>query len=173
MDADNNGTITLAELRSVLQEKFHVPDEETRQVFASLDSNSDTEIHYSDFLAAMVSTRIGLHDDLLRSTFKKFDTDDSGYITMDNLREVLGNGEQVKELIAEADQLKDGRISYPEFVAFLRREKLAEHAGVVIDKQLEVAGGRAGSKGELSLPAGYQAIETIGKRTSFEACILQ
>ncbi|CAK9080319.1 Hypothetical protein (Fragment), partial [Durusdinium trenchii] len=39
------------------------------------------EIHYSDFLAAMMSTRIALHDDLLRSAFQRFDVDNEGYVT--------------------------------------------------------------------------------------------
>merc|ERR1719394_1577252 len=91
MDQNHQGTITLQELKKVLEDKFHVPEDETRQVFAALDTNNDEEIHYSDFLAAMVSTRIALHDDLLKSAFKKFDVDNSGYITAANLKQVLGN----------------------------------------------------------------------------------
>lgn len=145
MDQNHHGTITLQELKKVLQDKFHVPEEETKAVFDALDSNHDEEIHYSDFLAAMVSTRIALHDDLLRSAFKKFDTDNSGYITKENLREVLGDvyeGEKVDAFVAEADQLKDGRISYGEFVAYLRGDPLDEHTEAttkIIDAQLNRA----------------------------------
>merc|ERR1719446_1874417 len=102
MDSGNSGTITLTELREVLVNKFHINDEETERIFAALDSNNDDEIHYSDFLAAMVSKRISLHDDLLRSTFTKFDTDNSGYITVENLRDLFGNtfeGETVEKLM--------------------------------------------------------------------------
>merc|ERR1712048_717550 len=142
MDEDKQGTITLAELKKILTEKFHVPDDETAQIFNALDSNQDEEIHYSDFLAAMVSTRIQLHDDLLRSAFKKFDTDSSGYITVENLREVLGdsfNGEEVEKMLAEADQLKDNRICYGEFVTYLRGDPLPEHieaTSMIVDAQL-------------------------------------
>jgi len=131
LDQNNQGTITLSELRKVLVEKFHVSDEETLQIFNALDSNSNEEIHYSDFLAAMVSTQIAMHDDLLRIAFKKFDTDRSGYITLDNLKQILGEtfeGESVEELLSEADQLKDNRISYAEFVSYLRGEPLEKHA---------------------------------------------
>merc|ERR1719321_1586731 len=87
-----------------------------------MDSNHDEEIHYSDFLAAMASHRIELHEDLILSTFNRFDTDSSGYITPANLRVVLGQtfqGQRVEELLAEADFKQDGRISYAEFVAYL------------------------------------------------------
>merc|ERR1719183_1663422 len=90
MDKSQQGTITLPELKEVLINKFHITDAETAEIFHALDTNSDEEIHYSDFLAAMVSTRIAVHDDLLRQAFSKFDIDNSGYITVDNLKQVLG-----------------------------------------------------------------------------------
>jgi len=142
MDQNKQGTISLSELKKIMVEKFHVSDEETLQIFDAMDSNNDEEIHYSDFLAAMVSTRIALHDDLLKAAFKKFDTDGSGYITVENLREVLGEtfeGEEVETLLQEADILQDGRISYAEFVAYLRNDPRAVHADAtakVIDSQI-------------------------------------
>jgi len=142
MDQNKQGTITLYELKQILVERFQVSDDETHRIFEALDSNNDEEIHYSDFLAAMVSTRITMHDDLLRAAFKRFDKDSSGYITLENLRQVLGEtfeGEKVESLLREADLLEDGRISYPEFVSYLRGTPLAEHADAtakIIDTQL-------------------------------------
>jgi len=149
MDKTHSGTITLGELKTALESKFHVPDEEAKIIFSALDSNHDDEIHYSDFLAAMVSTRIKLHDDLLSSTFKRFDVDNSGYITTDNLRDILGNqfeGQAVETMVAEADQLKDGRISYAEFVSYLRGDPLDDHAdisGRLIDSELQAKGDKS------------------------------
>jgi serine/threonine protein kinase len=143
MDKNHQGTITLAELKEVLTEKFHIADEESNAIFAAMDTNNDEEIHYSDFLAAMVSTRIALHDDLLLRAFKRFDVDNSGYITADNLREVLGDsfeGEEIEKLIKEADALNDGRISYQEFVSYLRGEPLDTHklaAEKFLDNQIK------------------------------------
>ncbi|CAK0907928.1 unnamed protein product [Prorocentrum cordatum] len=132
IDEGRTGTITLLELKKVLQDKFHVPSEEVQSIFRALDQNHDDEIHYSDFLAAMVGARIGMHDDHLRSAFAKFDVDNSGYITRENLREVLGDayeGETVDSLLAEADFLRDGRISYPEFVSFLKGQAIRQQRG--------------------------------------------
>mmetsp|Transcript_32777 Transcript_32777/g.87990 ORF Transcript_32777/g.87990 Transcript_32777/m.87990 type:complete len:570 (-) Transcript_32777:44-1753(-) len=146
MDTNRQGTITICELRSVMTEKFQIPDEETKAIFETMDSTKDDLIHYSDFLAAMVSTRIALHDDLLRAAFRKFDTDSSGYITVDNLNHVLGGNiapEDLQRLLSEADILQDGRISYPEFVAYLRGTPIDEHAqaaGRVIDSQMSFVG---------------------------------
>lgn len=130
MDKSQQGTITMKELKDVLVNKFHIPDAETREIFHALDSNSDEEIHYSDFLAAMVQNRIALHDDLLKQAFKRFDVDNSGYITKENMVEVLGEtfeGQEVESLMKEADYLHDGRISYPEFVAYIKGTPLEGH----------------------------------------------
>jgi calcium-dependent protein kinase len=140
MDESKSGTITLLELKKVLQDKFHVPNDEIQEIFHVLDQNHDDEIHYSDFLAAMVGARIGMHEDHLKAAFGKFDVDNSGYITKQNLREVLGDtyeGESVDGLLAEADLLQDGRISYPEFVAFLKGQAMgsnADAAAKVVDR---------------------------------------
>lgn len=142
MDQNKQGTITLLELKKVLDDKFQIPSEEIQSIFQAMDHNHDEEIHYSDFLAAMVGARIAMHDDHLKSAFKKFDVDNSGYITKENLREVLGEsyeGETVDELMREADLLKDGRISYPEFQAYLTGQPLEGHAAAaadIVDKQV-------------------------------------
>jgi len=153
MDKSQQGTITLPELKEVLIEKFHITDAETAEIFHALDTNSDEEIHYSDFLAAMVTTRIAVHDDLLRQAFKKFDVDSSGYITKDNLKEVLGEhheGEDVEDLMKEADFTHDGKISYEEFVSYIKGTPLSNHeeaTGKVIDGIIKKGGQAADTKG--------------------------
>jgi calcium-dependent protein kinase len=139
IDSNQTGTISMVELKDVLVKKYNIADEEATKVFNSMDTNNDEQIHYSDFLAAMLTTRITLHNDLLQRTFKKFDTDGSGYITLDNLREVLGDmakGQDVSELLAEADYVKDGRISYEEFVRFLN-EHPEEASQTLIDGEIQ------------------------------------
>lgn len=148
MDVERTGAIKLAEFKQVLEKKFNMTDEETAETFRALDINNTDEIHYSEFLAAMVSSRIQLHDDLLMGTFKRFDTDNSGYITTENLKEVLGetfDGEQVAELVKEADFSGDNKISYQEFIEYLRGGEAAgthhaEAAARVIDKAMEREG---------------------------------
>jgi len=123
MDKNKKGTITLCELKEVLTSKFKIADEQVKPIFDALDTANNDEIHYSEFLAAMCSTRIAMHDDLLQQTFQRFDVDNSGFITADNLRVVLGesfNGEQIEKLMKEADLTKDGRISYNEFIEYLK-----------------------------------------------------
>mmetsp|Transcript_103349 Transcript_103349/g.308749 ORF Transcript_103349/g.308749 Transcript_103349/m.308749 type:complete len:193 (-) Transcript_103349:47-625(-) len=124
MDQNKHGTIALWELKDALQGKFCIPDEETQKIFDALDFDRDAEVQYSDFLAAMLNSSVVLHDGLLQNAFNRFDTDHSGAITADDVRWVLGgdafDGEKVEKLIGEADHAHPGRITYPEFVAYLR-----------------------------------------------------
>eukprot|EP00747_Dinoflagellata_sp_TGD_P146976 gnl/TRDRNA2_/TRDRNA2_176747_c0_seq27.p1 gnl/TRDRNA2_/TRDRNA2_176747_c0~~gnl/TRDRNA2_/TRDRNA2_176747_c0_seq27.p1 ORF type:complete len:521 (+),score=112.15 gnl/TRDRNA2_/TRDRNA2_176747_c0_seq27:42-1565(+) len=123
MDKDKTGTIKLWELKKVLSDEFDMNDNRTTQIFEALDSNHDGTIHYSDYLAAMCSTRIALHDDLLKKAFNKFDADSSGFITIDNLRVVLGESfseQEIAKLIKELDENHDGQISYEEFIHYCR-----------------------------------------------------
>ncbi|CAK0838397.1 unnamed protein product, partial [Prorocentrum cordatum] len=66
LDVAREGTITLAAFREVLESRFELSDEDVAAVFRALDACNDHRIHYSEFLAAMVSTRISLHEGLLR-----------------------------------------------------------------------------------------------------------
>jgi len=144
MDKEKKGTITMGEFKQCLAEQFSISDEETQQIFEAMDSNSDHTIHYTDFLAAMLNTRIKLHSDLLMKTFKRFDKANTGYITVENLVEIFGGdtfqGEQVEALFKEADLRKDGKISYKEFVAYLTNQPLdpTEFDTAVRDASLRV-----------------------------------
>jgi len=140
LDADNSGTITINEFKGVLEDQFHMEDEAVMAAFGCLDMNHQDEIHYSEFLAATVASRIHLHDDLLRATFKRFDADNSGFITSDELRNVFGpciDKQDLDSFMEEVDTSHDGKISYDEFITYLRHpEACDKHAGAA-DKLID------------------------------------
>eukprot|EP00811_Abedinium_folium_P024507 NODE_3443_length_2035_cov_6.303983.p1 GENE.NODE_3443_length_2035_cov_6.303983~~NODE_3443_length_2035_cov_6.303983.p1 ORF type:complete len:539 (-),score=151.43 NODE_3443_length_2035_cov_6.303983:308-1924(-) len=147
IDTDHSGAITLGEFKQCLEGKFHLSDDDAIRAFQALDTNHSEKIHYSDFLAAMVSSRIKLHDDLLKETFRRFDADNSGFIDAANLKEILGDtipGAEIEELIKSYD----GRISYAGWLEYLRNGDVLEGhstaAASIIDSQLKVrVSGRA------------------------------
>ncbi|CAJ1436782.1 unnamed protein product [Effrenium voratum] len=115
IDKDRSGTITLNEFKQAVEQNLQIDDETLEKAFKALDANHKDEVNYHEFLAAMVSSRIALHDHLLKVAFRRFDVDGSGYITAENLRDVLGEtfeGNEVQTLLSEADLKHDGRISY-------------------------------------------------------------
>merc|ERR1719329_1875118 len=81
----------------------------------------------------MVNAQINLNDDLLRDAFRRFDKDSSGYITTQNLKDVLGHqpgGEKLEAFIGEADANNDGQLCFEEFSAYLKGNLLGTDGDV-------------------------------------------
>lgn len=77
-------------------------------------------VHYIEFLASTIESHGAIDEDRLAEAFDRLDCDDSGWITVDNLKEFLGEDVPVsylEQVIDEADIEKDRRISYDEFIA--------------------------------------------------------
>jgi len=115
MDEKHDGTITLAELHHGL--RSHCSEEEIESWFHRLDVDENNTLDYTEFLAGALETQGNIHLDRVAEAFQTFDRDNSGYISHDNLRSVLGteNVSYVDQLVAEADTAKDGKISFQEF----------------------------------------------------------
>lgn len=114
-------------------------------IFSLQDVNKNNEINYTEFLAAALETQGAIEEYRLAEAFDLLDTDNSGYstwtnnvrqaaykfsfcisVSKKNLREILGDRVDetyLDHLIAEADFLKDGRISYGEFLQAFSRQR--------------------------------------------------
>eukprot|EP00439_Symbiodinium_sp_Y106_P060770 s2231_g9.t1 len=93
-----------------LQHPWISKRESVARSYVSKDSSRDEVINYSDFLAAMMSKRISIHDDLLHDAFARFDTDNSGYITLPKLKMLLGDSlseSELKQVMREAEARRE------------------------------------------------------------------
>lgn len=117
-DTLNTGTITLEEFKAALAQ-FEYSEEEVMKIFHKIDVNKSNVINYTEFLAATLETQGAIAEYRLAEAFDQLDCDDSGYISRENLRSLLGkkaDDRYIETLMAEADFKKDGRISYEEFL---------------------------------------------------------
>lgn len=83
-------------------------------------------INYTEFLAAALETQGTIAEYRLAEAFDQMDSDDSGYISREDLRRILGEHTEegyINQLISEADFKKDGRISYDEFLQVFAEKK--------------------------------------------------
>eukprot|EP00920_Eleutheroschizon_duboscqi_P020283 GHVT01048219.1.p1 GENE.GHVT01048219.1~~GHVT01048219.1.p1 ORF type:complete len:903 (+),score=201.15 GHVT01048219.1:289-2997(+) len=126
LDGDRSGTITLQQLTSILATRLDLQPEECRRIFRRIDQLGDREIHYSEFLASTIQAKLVLDEGLIRRAFERFDVDCSGFISLGNLRSVLGDSYcDEKDLVAVfelADYRKNGKIEYDEFLVALTTE---------------------------------------------------
>jgi hypothetical protein len=77
-------------------------------------------------LAAAIETQGTIEEYRLAEAFDLMDVDDSGYISRENLKHILGDHTDeryIDQLIAEADFKRDGRISYDEFLQVFSQQK--------------------------------------------------
>ena len=77
-------------------------------------------IRYTEFIAATIEAHGVISEARLAEAFDHLDCDDSGYITAENLIEILGEDvprDEIDAIIEEADLKNDNRVSYSEFLA--------------------------------------------------------
>mmetsp|Transcript_7297 Transcript_7297/g.10327 ORF Transcript_7297/g.10327 Transcript_7297/m.10327 type:complete len:565 (-) Transcript_7297:188-1882(-) len=124
-DTANDGTISYDEFKTAL-EGSSFTDEDIKKAFESLDINKTGTILYTEFLAAALDAQGYIEEERIANAFDRIDSDDTGFISRDNLLDLLGRNcppERVDELIAEADLDNDGKISFDEFLAHCRKNR--------------------------------------------------
>lgn len=92
-DTLNTGTLTLDEFKVAIKsfEQVEYSDAEIEAIFRSVDINRTNVINYTEFLAATLETKGSIEEYRLAEAFDQMDSDDSGYISRDNLRQLLGS----------------------------------------------------------------------------------
>ncbi len=122
MDRDQTGLINAEELKNALVDGgLNLPQDEIDRIMKDVDFQGNGKINYSEFLAATLSVKNVLNEELLFALFKHFDTDDSEYITVENIKEAFGKAgktftdDQIREMVEKHDIEKNGKISFEEF----------------------------------------------------------
>lgn len=96
-------------------------DGEIDKIIREIDYVGNGKINYTEFLAATLSIQETITEEMLWRLFKKFDVDDTSYISKENLIDAfkrLGRAKSltdVSEMISAHDIAKDGMISFEEF----------------------------------------------------------
>lgn len=124
-DTANDGTITQLEFKTELSKLGKYSDQEIDEIFKSIDIDKTGTIHYTEFLAATIEAHGFIEEERFAEAFDRIDSDDTGYISRKNLRQLLGSDYsdiRANMLFADADINKDGKISFSEFVKAMRKE---------------------------------------------------
>lgn len=125
MDEDNEGTITLLDLKEALKRMGsdkHLDDRTIEKLFNGIDVDKSGLIHYHEFLAAVIESLGLVTVDNLADAFNRMDTDGKGYISKEDLKKLLGtdyNEKLVDKMIREADKKRNGQVHYDEFLRLM------------------------------------------------------
>jgi len=124
IDQNGDGKITKEELCIALGKIYNVADtEETvEEIFKNVDNDNNGFIEYEELIRASINKESLLTDGNLRYTFKFFDKDNSGEITVEEISSVIFQGADkviseklTKELLREFDVDSDYKINIEEF----------------------------------------------------------
>lgn len=128
MDKDGNGKITRDELMQEYSKVmgFSKAEQTVDRIIAQLDQDGDGNIDYTEFLVSCGKNLQKISQDNLVIAFNLFDLDGNGFITSEELREVLENGQITEEnvweeILKEADTNGDGQIDLKEFIKFMSK----------------------------------------------------
>ncbi|KAH7571911.1 hypothetical protein ACOSP7_014808 [Xanthoceras sorbifolium] len=127
LDRDGDGCITIEELATAIRSLDQNPtEEELQNMINEVDINGNGTIEFGEFLNLMArKMKESEAEEELREAFKVFDKDQDGYISPNELRQVMINlgekltDEELEQMIREADLDGDGQVNYDEFVRMM------------------------------------------------------
>jgi len=124
MDKDNSGTLTADEIvEAMRQHKLEIPPDLVEAI-QKVDTDGSGIIEYSEFIAATLTKREYLREEVMISAFKQFDADGDGMLTPEELSKALSVARGVaEEMIREVDTNSDGAVSYDEFKEMMGRDE--------------------------------------------------
>jgi len=126
MDKDNDGSLSLEEMHKGMCTMVANTKDLTK-IMEEMDFNHDGHVSYTEFLAATMD-RLGENEALCWRAFKAFDLDGDGFITLEELRQVLADDDikseldthaTVEELFKDMDLDGDRKVNFLEFKAMM------------------------------------------------------
>jgi serine/threonine protein kinase len=117
-DSLHDGEIELDEFKQALKD-YHYTEQELERMFSALDIDKTGSIHYCEFLAATIEAHGSIDEQRIAEAFDRLDSDDTGYISLQDLKDFLGDNlseAYLKEILDEVDSDHDHQISYDEFL---------------------------------------------------------
>ncbi|XP_077987577.1 neo-calmodulin-like [Glandiceps talaboti] len=126
-DIDGDGTINAKELVIVLRSLGQNPTEkEVEDMIQEVDVDGNGTIEFPEFLMMMATKFNTVNgEEELRDAFRVFDTKDTGYISVDELRHLMTtmgeklSSDEMDEMIKDCNADADGKVNYTEFVKLI------------------------------------------------------
>jgi calcium-dependent protein kinase len=120
-DKNGDGVLTKEEIyegyKSILGEVEAT--KEVDRIMSEMDLDKNGSIDYNEFVMAATNRQKVLNKEKLEATFKMFDKDGNGSISLEEIRSIIGNNfsdqKALESIINEVDSNGDGEISLSEF----------------------------------------------------------
>lgn len=110
--------ISYSDFCQVMSRVLGMKEDEIEDIFRHVDVNQTGSINYTEFLAATLAVKGRIQEQHIAEAFDQLDVDGSGYITRDDLQNILGKEATpgyIEQIMAELDEDQDGKVGYVEF----------------------------------------------------------
>jgi calcium-dependent protein kinase len=98
-------------------------NKEVDNIMAVCDVDGSGYVDYSEFLSASMNKKTMLSKDNLQAAFEAFDADQNGFITVEEIKYIMGSVQVVdsvwEEVLQEVDHDGNGKIDLGEFVELM------------------------------------------------------
>lgn len=137
-DKNRDGVLTLKEIKDGIKflkdtkaGKEDIKNFDTAEIenfFNRMDLDKNGLINYTEFIASAIDHKSVMKKEMIYDAFKAFDTDKSGNISIDELREIIrpqnkDDDDYVVKLFDKYDLDKDNNINFEEFMNMLDEEE--------------------------------------------------
>ena len=115
---ENQGYFTLEGFKRALRDYMY-SDDEIERIFMGMDVDGSGTVHYFEFLAASMEAHGFINEQQLADAFDRLDVDDSGTISVNDLKKFLGSevsDSSIDSIIEEEDLDADRQVDYKEFL---------------------------------------------------------
>ena len=129
MDTDGTGMILASELANMLQKKEMAMSQDKdaiEDMIKEVDYYGNGKINYSEFLAATINVNTFMTDQKLQTIFQQFDTDNSGHITHENIKNAMQklgleiSKKEIEEMISKHDVKGNNVLDFEEFALIFK-----------------------------------------------------
>jgi calcium-dependent protein kinase len=123
LDINNDGKLSLEEIKAGVAKTDSLKNENVEEVFKSIDTDNSGNIEYTEFISASIDKNLYLNEERLKDAFKLFDCDNSGKISRVEIQKVLQmdkNSKDIDAIMAKHDKNKDGEIDFAEFMEMMK-----------------------------------------------------
>lgn len=113
LDKNGDGKLSREEILQGFKDYVNLPKKQFKKILSDCDANGDGYIDFTEFLKATLNWKRTLSHERLLSAFKALDTDNSGKISLNEIREFLGPNHSEwlwEKVLIEADTNGDGEV---------------------------------------------------------------
>eukprot|EP00977_Amphora_coffeiformis_P011579 scaffold2782_cov182-Amphora_coffeaeformis.AAC.9 len=129
-DVDGTGVITVQEFKKALRAMGGTTgcdQNEFGECYQCMDTYGNGVVAYTEFLAALLERHMNITEDRIADAFEHIDISNTGSITKEDLRLLLGkdfSDDYANEIINQMDLDHSGQISFEEFLTAFRANQV-------------------------------------------------